>query len=86
MRKSIRLAIGMLRVGPDLMKDFSEPWDALSMSSPLSPNRIPYVLKMSAGRLSKNFHMPVYFRIDDNQIIVHSVFHEARNPANLTDF
>jgi plasmid stabilization system protein ParE len=59
-----------------------QTFDLIATQPELHPVRFTNVRRATL----KKFPFAVYFRIDEELIIVHSVFHEGRNPANLKDF
>lgn len=63
------------------LKTLGRAFDLIVTQPELHPVRFAEVRRVGL----KKFPYAVYSRIDDDQIIVHSVFHEARNPTNLKD-
>ncbi|MDO8445349.1 MAG: type II toxin-antitoxin system RelE/ParE family toxin [Deltaproteobacteria bacterium] len=68
---------------PGLGEEFLRVFYAYAGSIPQNPLLYPKVHREFRRRLLIRFPYAVYFRIEDNTIVVYGLFHCARNPRTI---
>ena len=71
------------RKSPGLGEDFLRTFYACASEIAHNPLLYPKVYKEFRRRLIKRFPYAIYFKIEENQVIVLGIFHCARDPRSV---